>query len=220
MVKLFLSLDGNPVKEFRLVRNRTTIGRRPSNDIQIDNLAVSGVHAAIELTGAKYFIEDLGSTNGTMVNGQPIQRLELSNGDDIKIAKYCFKFWRELNANSKETDFEETMLMMSNEPENSPAGILIAENKEPTSNQLAVVRVLTGVNVGRELVLNKNVTSLGKTGVQVALISRRLPQYYLSHVEGRQRPLVNGREIGATPYPLAEEDLIEILGVQMAFFFR
>ena len=71
MAKLILSLDGQLIKEFTLSKERTTIGRKPHNDIQIDNLAVSGEHAVIMTILNDSFLEDLGSTNGTLVNGQP-----------------------------------------------------------------------------------------------------------------------------------------------------
>ena len=72
MAKLILSVDGQVLKEHTLGKERTLIGRKPHNDIQIDNLAVSGEHAMIMTILNDSFLEDLGSTNGTLVNGQPI----------------------------------------------------------------------------------------------------------------------------------------------------
>jgi hypothetical protein len=210
MAKLYLSLEGNPVKEFRLTRHRTSIGRRSSNDIQIDNLAVSGEHAVLELVGQIYFIEDQKSTNGTSVNGEKIKRHPLRDGDEIKIGKYSIKFWREAAAEMTGTDFERTMIL------HAAPQAQVKTSAEPT----AVVRVLTGANAGRELVLTKNVTTLGKAGLQVSVINRRGLDYFLAHVEGAKRPIVNGREIGESPHQLIEEDLIEILGIRMAFFYR
>lgn len=65
MAKLILSLNGAVQREFTLTKERTTIGRKPDNDIQIDNLAVSGKHALIITILDDSFLEDLGSTNGT-----------------------------------------------------------------------------------------------------------------------------------------------------------
>ena len=73
MAKLHFLLDGNPMGEFELDKERITIGRRPSNQIHIDNLAVSGEHAVIVTIGNDSFLEDLNSTNGTMVNGKAIK---------------------------------------------------------------------------------------------------------------------------------------------------
>lgn len=69
MAKLILSMDGLVLKEIALTKERMTIGRRPSNDIQIDNLAISGEHAAVVTILNDSFLEDLNSTNGTLVNG-------------------------------------------------------------------------------------------------------------------------------------------------------
>ena len=85
MAKLVLSLDGVVLREINLSKERTTVGRRSHNDVVIDNLAVSGEHAVISLAGNEPFIEDLGSTNGTMVNGQPIKKHPLRNGDTVEI---------------------------------------------------------------------------------------------------------------------------------------
>ena len=69
MAKLILSLDGQVLREVPLDKERVTIGRKPHNDIPIENLAVSGEHACIVTILNDSFLEDLGSTNGTLVNG-------------------------------------------------------------------------------------------------------------------------------------------------------
>ena len=96
MAKLILSVDGQVLKEYALSKERTLIGRKPHNDIQIDNLAVSGEHAAIITILNDSFIEDLGSTNGTFINrGRrllPGNRHPLSNGDEIIVGKTFLKF--------------------------------------------------------------------------------------------------------------------------------
>ncbi len=92
MPRLVLSLDGVVLREVGLTKDRTTIGRRSHNDIVIDNLAVSGEHAVIYNSGGEVYLEDLGSTNGTTVNGQPIKKHLLQSGDAIEIGKYRLKF--------------------------------------------------------------------------------------------------------------------------------
>src|SRR5207253_2745019 len=95
MAKLILSMDGLVLKEIPLTKERTTIGRKPHNDIQIDNLAVSGEHAVIVTILNDSFLEDLGSTNGTVVNGNPIKKHFLQNNDVVELGKYKLKFVRE-----------------------------------------------------------------------------------------------------------------------------
>ena len=92
MAKLILSMDGLVLKEIPLTKERTTIGRKPHNDIQIDNLAVSGEHAVIVTILNDSFLEDLGSTNGTVVNGNAIKKHFLQNNDVVELGKYKLKF--------------------------------------------------------------------------------------------------------------------------------
>src|SRR5574343_1898995 len=92
MAKLILSMDGLVLKELPLAKERITIGRKPHNDIQIDNLAISGEHASIATILQDAFLEDLNSTNGTYVNGQPVKKHVLQNNDVIELGKYRLKY--------------------------------------------------------------------------------------------------------------------------------
>src|SRR5262247_1584081 len=111
MAKLILSMDGLVLKEIPLTKERTSIGRKPHNDIQIDNLAVSGEHAVIVTILNDSFLEDLGSTNGTVVNGNPIKKHFLQNNDVIELGKYKLKFVGEAAAAAEKSDFEKTMVL-------------------------------------------------------------------------------------------------------------
>jgi pSer/pThr/pTyr-binding forkhead associated (FHA) protein len=81
MPKMIVSIDGVVIKEVQLTKDRTTLGRRPYNDIVIDNLAVSGEHAVLLMVGNDVFMEDLNSTNGTYVNGKAVKKQLLQNSD-------------------------------------------------------------------------------------------------------------------------------------------
>ena len=111
MAKLILSVDGQVLKEYNLSKERTLIGRKAHNDIQIDNLAVSGEHAAIITILNDSFIEDLGSTNGTMVNGKPIKKHFLQNNDVVEIGKHKLKYFNDAPAQASAADFEKTMII-------------------------------------------------------------------------------------------------------------
>jgi len=113
MAKLILSLDGSVIREIPLNKDRVTIGRKPQNDIPIENLAVSGEHACIVTILDDSFLEDLGSTNGTLVNGNPIKKHILQNNDVIEIGKYKIKYVVEAGtaAAAPADDFERTMVM-------------------------------------------------------------------------------------------------------------
>src|SRR5215218_3212042 len=113
MAKLILSMDGLVLKEIPLTKERTTIGRKPHNDIQIDNLAVSGEHAVIVTILNDSFLEDLGSTNGTVVNGNPVKKHFLQNNDVVELGKYKLKFVGDAapTATGEKADFEKTMVL-------------------------------------------------------------------------------------------------------------
>src|SRR5881394_3274541 len=111
MAKLILSVDGQVLKEHTLSKERTLIGRKPHNDIQIDNLAVSGEHAAIITILNDSFIEDLGSTNGTMVNGKPVKKHFLQNNDVVEIGKHKLKYFNDQPTATSAADFEKTMII-------------------------------------------------------------------------------------------------------------
>ena len=117
MAKLYFSLDGNALGEFALNKERITIGRRPTNNIHIDNLAVSGEHAVITTIAGDSFLEDLNSTNGTIVNQKPVKKHVLNHADVIEFGKYQLRF--ENLAQEKlgnQHGFENTAVMPSPRP--------------------------------------------------------------------------------------------------------
>ena len=252
MAKLILSMDGLVLKEIPLTRERTTVGRKPHNDIQIDNLAISGEHAVIVTILDDSFLEDLNSTNGTYVNGQPVKKHFLQNNDVIELGKYRLKVLTEPAAQAP-AEYEKTLILR---PETlrqtggetaAPAADAKASQAETKSTAmpkapaaasaaspasapaaeegtkpvpLGVIKILNGVNAGRELSLSKTLTTLGKPGVQVAVITRRPQGYYVTHFEGGRLPTVNGQPLGAQAHPLQDHDVIEVAGVKMEFFLR
>lgn len=245
--KLILSLDGLVLKELALSKERTTIGRKPDNDIHIDNLAVSGHHAVIVTILNDSFVEDLHSTNGTLVNGRPIEKHFLQNGDVVEIGKYKIKYVNE-QAGATSGIYEKTMILKQPAVARSqrpaaeapstegaapapaaaaaaPAATAAAEappKVEPPKADAptGVVQVLTGPAAGRELALTKALTTLGKPGVQVAVITRRPQGYFITHVEGAAFPIVNGKTLDAQPHFLMDHDVVELAGVKMEFFLR
>ncbi len=265
MAKLILSMDGLVLKEIPLSKERTTIGRKPHNDIQIDNLAVSGEHAVIVTILADSFLEDLGSTNGTFVNGKTVKKHFLQNNDVIELGKYKLKYMSEaLPGANKAADFEKTMVLrpgtMRKPPEPHPpaaagagqahvetvptgmhpaAGAPAAAGapKSHADTQVgitaasvaaaaaapvrhAMLKLLSGSNAGKELELTKPLTTLGKPGVQVAVITRRPQGFFITHVEGANKPAVNGKPIELQAHALNDHDIIELAGVKVEFFFK
>jgi hypothetical protein len=222
MGKLVVSLDGVVIKEVQITKDKTTLGRRPYNDIVIDNLAVSGEHAVLQMVGADVFIEDLNSTNGTYINGKAVKKQLLTHNDTVEIGKYKIKFLLEDG-----TDYEKTMIMKpgSNAASSAPmygAGSAARPSNfgalgVPSAVGPATIRVMNGAAAGREVALTKVVTTVGKPGVQVASITKRPAGYVLAHVEGAARPAVNGNPLVGETVGLKNGDVIELAGTQMQF---
>ena len=234
MAKLVLSMNGAIQGEFELDQERLTIGRKPENDIQIDKLAVSGKHSMIITILDDSFLEDLGSTNGTYVNGKLVKKHALKDGDVIAIGKHELKYINE-NASDDDDEFEKTMII---KPGSASAAVAAAQAAEkagaaatppPTPQSasapaasggmpLGRLTVLNGPIAGKELELTKALITLGKPGTQVAVISRRPQGYFLTHIESSGGfPVVNGTEVGAKAYQLKDGDLIELASIKMEF---
>jgi len=219
MGKLVVSLDGVVIKEVQITKDKTTRGRRPDNDIVIDNLAVSGEHAVLQMVGADVFIEDLNSTNGTYINGKAVKKQLLSHNDTVEIGKYKIKFIVDDG-----TDYEKTMIMKPGArppaAPGQPAGTGFGNSgfgSLGASTTPASIRVLNGAAAGREVSLTKVVTTVGKPGVQVASITKRPGGYVLAHVEGSLQPTVNGNPVTGETVHLKNGDVIELAGTQMQF---
>jgi pSer/pThr/pTyr-binding forkhead associated (FHA) protein len=284
MAKLILSLEGSVIREIPLDKDRITIGRKAQNDIPIENLAVSGEHACIVTILNDSFLEDLGSTNGTLVNGNQVKKHILQNNDVIEIGKYKMKYVVEAagsggGAAAPADDFEKTMVMRAPArapaapkpapapaaapppaapkpaapppapappppaskpaapapaaapppapkpaapaPAAAPPAPAPAPAAKPAEPQpLAALQILTGTSAGKEIELTKNLTTLGKPGLQVAVITRRPQGYFITHVEGANYPVVNGKVLDAQARPLNDHDVVELAGVKMEFFVK
>ena len=219
MGKLVVSLDGVVIKDVQITKDKTTLGRRPYNDIVIDNLAVSGEHAVLQMAGSDVFIEDLNSTNGTYINGKAIKKQQLAHNDTVEIGKYKIKYLVEETG-----DYEKTMIVRPGAGAHSPynhtsalPNLAMPPVGAPSAVAAASIKVLSGAAAGRAVTLTKVVTTVGKPGVQVASITKRPTGYVLAHVEGAQRPSINGVPLTAETAPLHNGDLIELAGTQMQF---
>ncbi len=298
MAKLILSLEGSVIREVPIDKERIMIGRKPQNDVQIENLAVSGEHACIVTILNDSFLEDLGSTNGTLVNGNQVKKHILQNNDVIEIGKYKMKYVVEAVAAGHAApaeDFERTMVMRAPKappkpaaapaapapaapkPAPAPAPAAAAPKPAPApapspapavaapkpaaapapapapaapapaaaapkpapapapvslsapapkpagpaeAQTLSALLILTGGNAGKEIELTKNLTTLGKPGVQVSVITRRPQGYFITHVEGASFPVVNGKALDAQARQLNDHDVIELAGVKMEYFVK
>lgn len=219
MAKIFVTLDDNLIKVVPLLKERMTLGRRPYNDIVVDNLAVSGEHAALQAIGSEYYIEDLNSTNGTFINGKKIKRQILYAGDSIEIGKYTIKY-----AN----DVVDPKATVSANGKGGKDGDH-AQDDLPSTEKLnlfeqtrfaevyVAIKILSGTSTGKEMPLVKVVTTIGKPGEAVIAITKRPKSYVVAHVEGANHPTLNGVSFGIDAVPLKNGDLFELAGTAMQF---
>lgn len=196
MAKISVTLEGATLQEISISKPKLTIGRRPNNDVVLNHLAISGNHAVIEMQMNDCYLEDLNSTNGTQVNGQPVKRHFLQNGDVISLAKYLIKFEADSKLHGGSGQISGTV---------------------STTIKHAFVKVMNGSNAGRQLILSKELTTLGSPGVQVATITRTNNNYFLTHVEGAKPTLVNEAAIGNKVRELKHGDIIDMSGTQLMF---
>jgi pSer/pThr/pTyr-binding forkhead associated (FHA) protein len=278
--KLVLMINGTPAKEYPLTKERMTIGRKTHNDIVIDNLAVSGEHAAIVTILHDSFLEDLDSTNGLEVNGARSKKYFLQNNDVIEIGKHKLKYVNDQITQMTSAEFERTMVVRSSVNQSAQSAVkpvqpasmsvtqtqlgqmledegqatgrymaqpapipnpppgsvppVVAEITQPviplampviaattsTLGRPAAVQILSGANAGKELDLIKSLTTLGKPGVQVAVLTRRPQGFFITHVEGDKFPSVNGQALANQARQLNDHDVIELAGIKMEFYFK
>jgi pSer/pThr/pTyr-binding forkhead associated (FHA) protein len=221
MAKIILIEDGRVLQEMVLSKERITIGRRPHNDLVIGNLAISGDHAAIITILNDSFLEDLGSTNGTLVNGQLVKKHFLQNNDVIELANYQIKYQIESEREFASESLHSTAHAESGAlPQAHPAASAPAAAPAVAESRLASIKILNGTSSGKEQVLSKALITVGRPGVQVAVITRRPQGYFITHVEGAATPLLNGVSIGNEAHALQHADVIELSGTQMEFSLK
>lgn len=233
MARLILSLDGQVLAEYNMNKERYTIGRLPDNDVRIDNPAVSGHHSLIINILNDSFLEDLNSTNGTYANGKLIKKHALQHSDVITIGHHQLRFVDVQSADTEQDEFEKTMVITpgsaiaaaaakrATDDAVTAAPADVPATPAPVALQKAKLQVLSGAFAGRELELNKALTTLGRPGIQVAAISRRAEGFFIIHVDSGaagEYPLVNGIAIGQQARKLSNNDVIQLAGVKMGFF--
>ncbi len=236
MAKLVLSFNGEVVKEYKLDKEILTIGRKPENDIHIDNLAVSSKHAKVLTILNDSFIEDLDSTNGTLIGENKINKHALQNGENIVIGNHELKYVM-ANADCNENEFEHTMVIRPaaevtaktevagkyfEKPVGNIAADLVSSGTTTSGPGPAKLQLISGTNTGKELQLSKILTTLGKPDVQTAAITRRPAGYFLIVVDAgkdNKMPLVNDTEINKQ-HALANGDVIEVAGIKMSFLLN
>ncbi|GAO35532.1 signal peptide protein [Sulfuricella sp. T08] len=248
MSKLLVYFNGELVGEQPLDRERIMIGRKPNNDLQLAHNAVSGSHAMIITIRNDSFLEDLNSTNGTKVNGKSIKKCLLRDADEIKVAKHVLKYVFEpldikpeddgrrrseklrhldnLIQSADDTLATQEDMMLQTQGFSSVTQVKTYSGSRPVVRSpsgelpMAGLQILSGVGVGKEMDLDRTLTTLGKPGIQVAVITRHQEGYTLTHLEGAKTPLLNGIAVSGQPHVLEDHDIIEIAGIKLEFHLK
>ncbi len=238
--KLILKFKDAVISEFELNQEETTIGRKEENTIPIDNLAVSSRHARVLKIGKKIILEDLGSTNGTQINGKDVTKHILKHGDVITVGKHTLSFVSlEENVSQPEhvqeeaeKDMDKTMIISSSAREDMMAKAGMAPITAPDEMVLGSIQYLSGPLMGKSVELKASLTSMGKgdnckikvkgllVGKQAAVFTRRPTGYHLTHLEGISKTRVNGDVITSSPRVLKDGDIIELSDMKMQFFIK
>lgn len=229
MAKLILKFNNQVVDNIELTQGDMKIGRKPSNEIFVDNLAVSGEHANVFTIGEDSFVQDLGSTNGTFVNNKKITKHHLHNGDVITIGKHSMVYFSDSSESENEDseDFAKTVMITpgsskSESGSSSPFEDTMAmQSSKATTGRQGAIFVLNGANSGKRIELAKTVTNLGKTGKVSASIVKSPGGYKLSSGDIGEAPRLNGRQMSpGSENALKNGDIIEVAGTRLQFYFK
>ena len=228
MAKLIVSQNGEVIESRFLTESSFTIGSLPESDLCLPREGVSRNHARIKPVGNDAILEDLGSTNGTLVNGRTITRHILQNDDVIEIADMQIRY-----RNHKAVEgpsFDRTMIIQASEnPDgNAPAQPVGAYSLATTRKELrfkkggrlGLIRPVDDTDSSREIELSEVLHLVGIPGKQLAVINSRPHGYFITHVEGVRPARLNGKSIGHEPRPLASNDRIEVGGEKLLFLLK
>lgn len=224
LAKLVLSLSGNVLNQYFTDKPVITIGRSKDSDIAIHDALLSREHARINTVGEDHIIEDMQSSNGTLVNGIRVTRKILRHRDVIGLGAHTLQYVNTRKAS--DVDLDRTMVIQPI----SRDGLLangspqaVAASARATKKWLpeASVRVLHNENTGNKtsdhIRLERVVTTFGTPGSRLIVITRRPQGYFLTHVEGSHLPKLNDKTISADAHQLRGGDVIEGAGCKLEF---
>lgn len=184
IARLIIKRDNIMLSDVPIFKTRITLGRRSYNDVELNDLTVSGEHAVIHVKKGEIVVHDLNSSNGTLVNGQTVMQHVLNDGDEIEVG--VFRLRLQLKAE------------------------FIVAKAAPTLT--AALEVLEGPKPGQMIEMSRAINTIGQHGQNVAVIARRRQGFFITHLEGLSYPQVNGESIGLAAFALAADDVIELGG--------
>ena len=222
MARLILTLDGAVIREYEIDKDSISIGRKHGNDIQLNDLTVSGRHALITKLSEHVYVDDLGSTNGTLLNGGRVAKSQIQHGDTIQTGNYQFTYFCE-----EDSDYEPTMFIRA-EIEDTQIIDTSSASISAKGERLAGVRIMSGPMAKKVLELRKPFNTLGFNGSKLAMISRNVNGYTIAAIKTTnthdsasivEKPLINKNPIPPEPIELHDRDILELAGTKMEFFY-
>ena len=244
MATLYLKFKESVLLELPLKSGITTIGRAESNDIHIDNLAVSGSHARIIGKEKTFILEDLNSTNGTYIDEKRITRQKLVHNTTITIGKHSLVFV-DPDATLAD-DSDRTMVKRrpaglgtasAEAPQHDPSvdrtivrGTLLQQPLTAPAEKIGILTVLDGSATNTVHLLDKRLITIGKSTeaeIQLkgffaptvaALINKTREGYFITSATRWRKLLVNGSQI-SEGHPLKPSDVVEIASLRARFSF-
>ena len=233
MPKLLLKFNAAVIKEIPLDKPAITVGRKPDNDVVIDNPAISSHHCKVVMKGDTYYVEDLESTNGTFVNEKRVVKSGLHDQDVIGVAKHALVFIDD-RAKPEEAGGADKTMVMTPERQEAMAKAVVAANAPQKAEQVGWLRVLKGVVAAPEYELKGSSSYIGKSDrVQIpiadggffnrapevaASIHRKTEGYVMMAVK-EGYPVVNGKALTGSAV-LKDGDIIECGGTSFQFFLK
>lgn len=221
MSKLIQTLEGAVIREHIMDKDSISIGRKHGNDIQINDLTVSGRHALITKMGEHMYVDDLGSTNGTLLNGARIAKSIIKHGDVIQVGNYQFTYFSDDQA-----EYEPTMFIQAEIEDTKVIDTKnVATDTPPKGERLAGVKIKNGPLAKKVLELRKPFNTIGFNGVKMAMIARNAENYTISTLktsknsQDKNAPLLNGKPLSLEARVLNDHDVIELAGTKMEFFY-
>jgi hypothetical protein len=213
VAKLVVSRGGAALGSWFIEDERITIGRAEGAGIRLEDSAVSKQHAAIEMVGNDHILQDLGSANGTAVNGARVTRHLLRHGDLIEILGFQLRYVDHKSVVSTEGE-RTTIFRAGDVPIAAPGGH--APMPEARVLELKLPKgVLRSVDKGaaREIALDRALTALGRKGDEYAAVFRRPEGYFIARVDGKPAR-VNGKPVGNDWQRVRAGDSIQVGGDQ------
>lgn len=205
MSKLVILKDDAVLNEVQLDERKLIIGRDAESDVSLSDQSVSRRHAAISRVFNEYFIEDFGSTNGTLLNDRAVTKHILKNGDILQLGIFEVRFEGDAEGIAEEEDLERTVVLRPKKPpQPEPA-------EKAISPKVATLHFFRGPNKGNSKVIDRSLYTIGQPGGEVAAIARRPQGFYLLPITSSSHPKINNIEIeGGTGVQLSEGDVVEV----------